>query len=123
MTAATTPLPATLKKMSIFTDRKARDLKTQPAWIEVTDTTFGGTTYSIIKNNQADTLKQYATCFLLAVSAYTGSMGDMGDTYWAQVYHGTLSKVDGREPTTDELAEWQSLRMRAANDPMEALGL
>ncbi len=124
MTDETTPLPSTLKKMSIFTDRKARDLKTQPAWIKVTDTTaFGGTTYEVIKNNQADTLKQYATCMVKAVSPYTGEMGDMGDTYWAQVYHGALAEVEGREPTPDELLEWASLSKRAAPDPMEALGL
>ncbi len=123
MTDETTPLPSTLKKMSIFTDRKARDLKTQPAWIEVTDSTFGGTHYYVIKNNQADTIKQYATCFLKAVSAYTGELGDMGDTYWAQVYHGSLLKVDGREPTQAERLEFASLKQRAAADPMEALGL
>lgn len=120
---STTSNPSSLKKMSIFTNRKMRDLKTEPAWIKVTDNTYGGTTYEIMKNNQADTLKQYASCMLRAISPYTGTMGDMGDTYWAQVYHGTLVEVDGREPTTEELAEWQSLRMRCGNDPMEALGL
>ncbi len=118
------PNPSTLKKMSVFTSRKMRDLKTEPAWIKVEDTTaFGGTTYEVMKNNQADTLKEYATCMLRAVSAYTGPMGDMGDTYWAQVYHGKLVQVDGREPTPDELLEWASLSKRAANDPMSALGL
>ena len=117
------PNPAKLKKMSIFTNRKMRDLDTQPAWITVTDNTFGGTTYEVMKNNQADTIKQYATCMVKAVSAYTGVHGDMGDTYWAQVYHGTLKLVEGRTPTREELNEWQSLRQRAANDPMEALGL
>ena len=116
--------PSTLTKMSVFTSRKMRDLKTQPAWIKVEDSTaFGGTTYEVMKNNQADTLKEYATCMLRAISAYTGSMGDMGDTYWAQVYHGALIEVDGRTPTPDELLEWASLSKRAANDPMSALGL
>ena len=110
-----------IKAMRIFTNRKSRDLKKEPAWIEVTDTTFGGTTYQVIKNNQADTLAQYATCFLLAVSAYTGSMGDMGDTYWAQVYHGQLSKVDGREPTPEEVHDWAYLQANAGADPLEAL--
>lgn len=108
-----------IKKMSVFTNRKSRDLKTEPAWIEVSDTSFGGTTYKVIKNNQADTLAQYATCFLLAVSAYTGSMGDMGDTYWAQVYAGDLVKVDGREPTDIEAREWLHLKSMAGTDPLK----
>jgi len=123
MTEQAAPLPSTLKKMSIFTDRKMRNLDTQPAWITVEDVTFGGTTYEVMKNNQADTIKQYATCMVKAVSSYTGPHGDMGDTYWAQVYNGALIKVDGRTPTADERLEFSSLKQRAAADPMAALGL
>jgi len=116
--------PSTLKKMSIFTNRKMRDLKSQPAWIVVFDeTAFGGTTYEVMKNNQADTLKEYATCMVRAISPATGELGDMGDMYWAQTYHGMLIEVDGNEPTANELLEWASLSKRAANDPMSALGL
>ena len=113
----------TIKKMSIFTNRKARDiLGGEPAWITVTDSSFGGTRYEVMKNNQADTIKPFATCMLRAVSAYTGSMGDMGDTYWAQVYAGELELVDGREPTDDEFVEWATLKATVAPDPMKAMG-
>ena len=112
-----------LKKMSVFTNRKMRDVtKGEAAWIKVTDSTFGGTTYEVMKNNQADTIKNYASCMVKAVSAYTGEMGDMGDTYWAQVYAGQLVEVDGREPTADELIEWATLKAECAPDPMTAMG-
>lgn len=122
MTAQPSPSLAAIKKMSVFDSRKMRNLDTQPAWITVEDVTFGGTTYEVMKNNQADTIKQYATCMVKAVSSYTGPHGDMGDTYWAQIYAGALVKVDGREPTADERVEWATLKALCAPDPMSALG-
>ena len=111
-----------IKKMSIFTNRKMRNLDTEPAWIKVSDqTAFGGTTYEVMKNNQADTLKQYATCMLRAVSPMTGALGDMGDTYWAQVYMGNLELVDGREPTDIEIREWLHLKSMSGPDPLKEL--
>lgn len=111
-----------IKKMSIFTNRKMRNLDTEPAWIKVNDdSAFGGTTYEVMKNNQADTLAEYATCMVKAVSPYTGDFGDMGDTYWAQVYEGDLVLVDGREPTDVEMREWLHLKSMAGVDPLRRL--
>lgn len=109
------------KKMDVFTDRKVRDKGTP--WIKVRSQMFGGGTItSVLKNNQADTLKSGASAMCLVVSPATGSFGDMGDTYWTQVYAGELVEVDGREPTLEELEDWMELRHACAPDPMAAMG-
>lgn len=111
-----------IKKMTIFTNRKMRNLDTEPAWIKVWDmTAFGGTSYEVMKNNQADTTAEYATCMVKAVSPYTGDFGDMGDTYWAQVYKGELIEVDGRTPTDVEAREWLHLKSMVGPDPLKEL--
>ena len=109
------------KKLDVFTDRKARG-KDNP-WIKVKSQMFGGETItSVLKNNQADTLRSGASAFCLVVSPATGSFGDMGDTYWTQVYAGELVEVDGREPTLEELEDWFELRSNVAADPMARTG-
>jgi hypothetical protein len=109
------------KKLDVFTNRKARDKDTP--WIRVRSQMFGGETItSVLKNNQADTLSSGASAFCVVVSPATGPLGDMGDTYWAQVYAGELIEVDGVEPTLDELEDWMELQHACAPDPMAAYG-
>lgn len=106
-----------MKAMSVFYvdgkhSRKSREKEN--AYLQLEGSLFGmpATTY-VLKNNQEDTLSQYASAFCLVVTPATGPYGDMGDTYWEQIYaSGELVKVDGREPTDDERIEWASLRER-----------
>lgn len=43
----------------------------------------GDWTWKVLKKNQKDEDAPYATAFCLVVTPYTGSHGDMGDTYVA----------------------------------------
>lgn len=110
------------KKMDVFTDRKVRKM-TEVPWLKVRSQMFGGETItSVLKNNQADTLKSGASAFCLVMSPATGPLGDLGDTYWTQVYAGQLIEVDGREPTLEEFEDWFELGNIVAEDPMAVLG-
>jgi hypothetical protein len=102
------------KAMSVFYvngkhSRKARK-HDETAYLVVKSTPFGmESTTKVLKNNQEDTTGQYASAFCLVTTAATGAFGDMGDTYWSQIYLGELHSVDGRPPTSDELMEWGTL--------------
>jgi len=110
------------KKMDVFTDRKVRR-KNEVPWLKVRSQMFGGETItSVLKNNGADTLRSGASAFCLVVSPATGPLGDLGDTYWTQVYNGQLIEVDGREPTLEEFEDWFELGLHVAEDPMAAMG-
>ncbi len=75
---------------------------------------FGGpATWTVLKTYQKDQTKQYARWFCRVVTPMTGELGDLGDTYVADVLMRsglTLVAVDGRVPTPDEsheVREWQ----------------
>ena len=110
-------LDGTNKSMSVFYkdgkhSRAGR--KVEKPYLRVKGFLFGMESDTLVlKCNKEDSTAQYASAFCVVKTAATGSFGDMGDTYWTQVYSGQLVEVDGREPTQYELDEWTFLRMNA----------
>lgn len=75
----------------------------------------GDWTWSVTKTYQNDQSQQYARWMCIVTSPYTMGFPDMGDTYVESIIsaaHATLVKVNGREPTLDELDEVAYLRQR-----------
>ena len=100
-----------------FLGKKVRDQDTPYA--EFTGQMFGGpANWKVLKKYANDDSKQYARWLMLVTTVATGGLGDMGDTYVADVLVGAeLAQVDGREPTQDELDQITELRAVIAQNP------
>lgn len=82
-------------------------------------TMFGGpATFSVLKKYRNDDAADYSAWFIVAVTVATGELGDMGDTYVRDVVpYLELTEVDGREPTSAEKLEVESLRAELMAQP------
>jgi len=82
-------------------------------------TMFGGpATFKVLKKYRNDDAAEYSAWFIVATTPATGELGDMGDTYVADVVpHLQLTEVDGREPTNDEKLEVATLRALLLRQP------
>ena len=89
-----------------------------------TGTMFGGpATFSVLKKYRNDDAAEYSAWFIVAVTVATGSLGDMGDTYVRDVVpYLSLTEVDGRDPTSDELAEVETLRAALLDQAVPSFG-
>ena len=93
-----------------FIGKKAVDVDSPYA--EFTGTLFGGdATFKVLKKYKNDDAAQYSAYLIAAETPATYGSYDMGDTYVADVVlHLSLTEVDGREPTPEELAQVADLR-------------
>ena len=99
-----------------FIGKKTRDAEKPYALF--TGNMFGGpATFKVLKKYKNDDAAQYSAWFIVAATPATGSLGDMGDTYVADVVpHLDLTEVDGRPPTTEEFAAIGKLRSALVSD-------
>lgn len=77
-----------------------------------TGTMFGGpATFKVLKKYANDDGAQYSRWFIAAETPATFGSYDMGDTYVTDVVmYLSLTEVEGREPTTEELMQIVGLR-------------
>jgi len=104
-----------------FIGKKARPNDGTP-YAEFTGFMFGGpANWKVLKKYANDDSKQYARWFMQVTTVATGPLGDMGDTYVADVLAGAeLAQVEGREPTQEELDQITELRVAIAKQPAGA---
>lgn len=92
-----------------FVEKKSRDI--EEPYAVLTGRAFGGEAeYRILKKNTKYLQEEYASVLVAASTPATFGTFDIGDTYVADIINLNLTKVDGRNPTTEEFQEWAALR-------------
>jgi hypothetical protein len=96
-----------------FIGRKTQD--EPPHAVVVAHMPGGDWIYKILKRYSKDDTAPYARWLVSVESPMTFGLADMGDSYVVDVLHPrirhTLVQVSGREPSADELAEFESLAL------------